>query len=204
MPRLTSDTYGLDEEIRFAVDFDQPVLVDGVPRFELGIPPEPPDREWADYDDGSGTSTLVFAYTVLAGDTDNDGVFTGISPAVELTGGSTIQGLGGRDAVLTHSISGVNHAGHKVDGSRTTAATKPPAPTNLVAAAGDRSVALRWTTPGNGGSPIISHEYREKSGSGSYGNWTGIRTARRAARTRTTTRCRTGTRGRRTRIRCGP
>ena len=173
-PVLENDTYGLDEEIRFAVDFDQAVVVTGTPRYELGIPPPPPDRELADYVSGSGTTTLVFAYTVLAGDTDTDGVFTGISPAVELTGGSTIQGLGGRNAVRTHSITGVNHADHKVDGSRTTAATKPPAPTNLVAAAGDRSVALSWTTPGNGASPIISHEYREKSGSGSYGNWTGI------------------------------
>ena len=54
------------------------------------------------------------------------------------------------------------------------AQTKPPAPTNLTAAAGDGSVALGWTTPGDGGSAIIRHQYREKVGAGSYGGWSDI------------------------------
>ena len=54
--------------------------------------------------------------------------------------------------------------------------TAPPAPTNLIAQAGDAQVTLTWTTPGNGGSTITRHQYREKIGSGEFGigNWTNI------------------------------
>ena len=52
--------------------------------------------------------------------------------------------------------------------------TVPPAPTNLTAQAGDRSVTLTWTTPGNGGGTITKHQYREKIGSGAFGNWMNI------------------------------
>ncbi len=147
-PVLEDDTYGVDEEIRFEVEFDQVVVVSGMPRFELGIPLAPPDREFADYDGGSGTATLSFVYVVQATDMDDDGVYTGFSPAVELTGGSTIQGLGGRDAVLTHSIDATNHAGHKVDGSRsvvtgpTTVNTAPVAANDNVATGAGEAVTI--------------------------------------------------------------
>ena len=55
-----------------------------------------------------------------------------------------------------------------------TTATEPPAPTKLRAANREESVRLSWTTPGDGGSPITKHRYREKAGSGSYGVWTDI------------------------------
>ena len=139
-PMLADDTYGVDEAIRFEVEFDQVVVVSGRPRFELGIPPAPPDRELADYDDGSGTTTLVFVYVVQADDVDTDGVYTGISPAVEHAGGSTIQSeASGRDAVLTHSITPVHHAGHKVDGSRSV--VTGPTPVNTAPVAANDNVA---------------------------------------------------------------
>ena len=53
--------------------------------------------------------------------------------------------------------------------------TAPPAAVaNLMADAGDGSVALSWTTAGDGGSAITKHQYREKEGSGSYGSWSDI------------------------------
>ena len=140
-PVLEDDTYGVDEEIRFEVEFDQVVVVSGLPRFELGIPP-PEDREFADYDGGSGTATLLFVYVVQTTDVDSDGVYTGFSPAVELTGGSTIQGLGERDAVLTHSITPENHAGHKVDGSPMTVNTAPVAANDSVATGAGEAVTI--------------------------------------------------------------
>ena len=50
--------------------------------------------------------------------------------------------------------------------SDNTPATVPPAPTNLTAQAGNAQVTLTWTTPGNGGSTITKHQYREKIGIG--------------------------------------
>ena len=57
------------------------------------------------------------------------------------------------------------------------ASTTPPAPANLRADPGnDRSVALSWTTPGDGGSAITKHQYRfkEPSFTDPWGAWTDI------------------------------
>ena len=81
----------------------------------------------------------------------------------------------------TYQVRAVNAQGESTesneDSARPTAtvtSTAPPAPTNLTAQAGDRSVTLTWTTPGNGGSSITKHQYREKVGTGEFGNWTNI------------------------------
>ena len=81
----------------------------------------------------------------------------------------------------TYKVRAVNAQGESTesneDSARPTAtvtSTAPPAPTNLTAQAGDRSVTLTWTTPGNGGSTITKHQYREKIESGEFGNWMNI------------------------------
>ena len=81
----------------------------------------------------------------------------------------------------TFEVRAVNAQGQSTesneDSTRPTApvtTTAPPAPTNLTAQASDRSVTLTWTTPGNGGSAITKHQYQEKVGSGTFGNWTNI------------------------------
>ena len=48
----------------------------------------------------------------------------------------------------------------------------PPAPTNLEAAPGDGNIVLTWDDPNN--SVITKYQYRKKTGSGSYGNWSNI------------------------------
>ena len=73
---------------------------------------------------------------------------------------------GNRAAAITNQTVSNNTAA--------TAPTAPTAPTNLTAQAGDRSVTLTWTTPGNGGSSITKHQYQEKVESGEFGNWTNI------------------------------
>ena len=81
----------------------------------------------------------------------------------------------------TYKVRAVNAQGESTesneDSARPTAtvtSTAPPAPTNLTAQAGDAQVTLTWTTPGNGGSAITKHQYREKVGTGAFGNWTNI------------------------------
>ena len=124
------DTYGTGEMIEFTVTFDQDVTVVGTPEFEfclgssdtiscsVGMPP--PARRRAAYDSGSGTTTmLVFSYTVIVGDVDDNGIWAG-SQTIKLEGG-TIQGtVGMMDATLTHTEVGTP-TGHKVNGEAPTA-----------------------------------------------------------------------------------
>ena len=143
----SGDTYGTGEMIRFTVTFDQAVTVTGTPEFEfcLGttstmscdMGATPPARRRAALSSGSGTTALVFGYTVVAGDVDDNGIWTGDqSRTIKLEGG-TIQGtVGGLDAVLTHAEEG-EHTGHKVNGAA--ANTAPTAANNTVTTAEDRA-----------------------------------------------------------------
>ena len=143
----SGDTYGTGEMILFTVTFDQSVTVTGTPEFEfcLGTTATmscdsgatPPARRRAALLSGSGTTALVFGYTVVVGDVDDNGIWTGDqSRTIKLEGG-TIQGtVGGLDAVLTHAEEG-EHTGHKVNGAA--ANTAPTAANNTVTTAEDRA-----------------------------------------------------------------
>ena len=128
MPASAGDTYGIGEMILFTVTFDQNVTVTGTPEFEFclgssstmscsaGMPP--PALRSAAYVSGSGTTMLVFSYTVVAGDMDDDGIWIGDqSDTLKLDAADTIEGtMGGLTAVLTHAEEGPQ-TGHKVDGA---------------------------------------------------------------------------------------
>ena len=130
----SGDTYGTGEMIRFTVTFDQDVTVTGTPEFEFclgnsdggsctdGSPP--PTRRRAALSSGSGTTALVFSYTVVAGDMDDNGIWIGDQDrTIKLDTGDAIRGtVGGLDAVLTHPSGGAQ-TGHKVNGGA--AATAP-------------------------------------------------------------------------------
>ena len=123
----SGDTYGTGEMIQFTVTFDQDVTVTGTPEFEFclgnsdggsctdGSPP--PTRRRAALSSGSGTTALVFSYTVVAGDMDDDGIWIGDQDrTIKLDTGDAIRGtVGGLDAVLTHPSGGAQ-TGHKVNG----------------------------------------------------------------------------------------
>ena len=130
----SGDTYGTGEMIQFTVTFDQDVTVTGTPEFEFclgnsdggsctdGSPS--PARRRAALSSGSGTTALVFSYTVVAGDMDDNGIWIGDQDrTIKLDTGDAIRGtVGGLDAVLTHPSGGAQ-TGHKVNGG--TAATAP-------------------------------------------------------------------------------
>ena len=121
------DVYGAGDVIEFTVTFSDTVDVDtanGVPRlvFSLGTGAAAV-RTNAPYARGSGTSTLVFAYAVQAGDADSDGIFllddtdvTGDGGALQLNGGVLSTGSDG--AVSTATTFRAAQADHKVDGGR--------------------------------------------------------------------------------------
>ena len=119
MDGTNSDTYGAGDAITFEVVFNQLVTVNGAPRLRFSI--TGPGDEYATYVSGSGTNTLVFSYTVLATDTDPDGIYLYKNPLdYQDTNADSIVGTSnnlpavnaeiGRERVLS---------GHKVDGSIT-------------------------------------------------------------------------------------
>ena len=92
----TDRTYAaVDDEIRVTVTFSETVEVTGMPqvRLELGG-----GQRTATFEGGSGTAALVFGYTVVAGESDTDGV--GVE-ANSLSGG-TIRDGAGNNAVRDH------------------------------------------------------------------------------------------------------
>ena len=106
------DTYGKSEDIEVTVTFDKAVTVTGSPLLKLdmgGI------RAAAAYARGSGSAALVFRYTVVDADRDDNGVSVpGIYPLVLPLEGSIRSSGDGEDANLRHSGIG-DQSGHKVD-----------------------------------------------------------------------------------------
>ena len=70
---MDSDTYGAGDVITFEVKFSEPVTITGAPRLRFKV--SGAGDNYAPYVSGSGSDTLVFAYTVLATDADANGIF---------------------------------------------------------------------------------------------------------------------------------
>ncbi len=105
----TTAPYTTDEVIQATVTFKENVTVTGTPQLALQIGSV---TKKAGYASGSGTTALVFSYTVAAGDTDADGISIGAN-ALSLNGG-TIKDAAGNAATLTHTAVSAASA-HKVD-----------------------------------------------------------------------------------------
>jgi hypothetical protein len=88
-------TYIVGQHLDFTVVFSEAVVVTGTPRLVLTIGST---TQYATYLSGTGTSTLVFRYTVQAGDLDSDGI--AVASPIDLNGG-TITDVPGNDAVLS-------------------------------------------------------------------------------------------------------
>ena len=154
----SGDTYGTSERIQYTVTFDQAVTVTGTPEFEFclgssatvscsaGSPP--PARRIAALLSGSGTTMLVFSYTVIVGDVDDNGIYAGNQDeTIKLDGGDTIQGtVGGLTAVLTHDAVG-SPTGHKVNGAAANAA--PTVANTISDQTATVGTALNYAFPAN-------------------------------------------------------
>ena len=88
-------SYKAGQTIHVQVSFSEPVNVTGSPQLALNTSP----AESATYTSGGGSSTLVFDYTVLAGDNASRLDYTGTG-ALSLNGG-TINDPAGNNATLT-------------------------------------------------------------------------------------------------------
>ncbi|MEY2641585.1 MAG: hypothetical protein RLZZ368_232, partial [Actinomycetota bacterium] len=101
------DTYKASDVVSVTVGFSEAVTVTSTPRLQLdGL-----SSKFVTYASGSGTSSLVFSYTIVAGDNDSDGLGI-LANALQLNGGTIVSGS--RNATLTHGAVGSQSA-HKVD-----------------------------------------------------------------------------------------
>ena len=172
----TADTYGFGETIVITVTASEAVEVEGDPEFEFsltdmgGAANDVP----ATYDRTRSTATtIVFTYTVQAGDRDNNGIWIGDhSRTFMLDANDRIRTASQQiDIDRTHPEKST-HADHKVNGSLG-APTVPPDPTapTLVSATAT-TLTIEWTHPGDGGSPLTRNfiEYRVE-GTTDWTNW---------------------------------
>lgn len=110
LPAIASVTYPppgiyvVGQSFSYGVTYALPVIVTGTPRLELDFQmavvgsPGPSLLRHANYTSGSGSTTLLFTYMVVAGDNDDNGIHA--RGLIDLNGG-TIRDAAGRDASLS-------------------------------------------------------------------------------------------------------
>ena len=104
--------YAPDETIRVKVTFTEAVAVTGAPRLKIKLDPRYGER-WANYESGSGTAELTFAYTVAEPDRSTLGVAV-LRGTLGLNGGSIRSVTTQTDAHLW--FAGLDHdQDHKVE-----------------------------------------------------------------------------------------
>ena len=175
-PTSLADTYGFGETIVITVTASEAVEVEGDPEFEFSLTdmggaandvPATYDRT------RSSPTTIVFTYTVQAGDRDNNGIWIGDhSRTFMLDANDRIRTASQQIDIDRSHPEKSTHADHKVDGSLG-APTVPPDPTapTLVSATAT-TLTIEWTHPGDGGSPLTRNfiEYRVE-GTTDWTNW---------------------------------
>ena len=147
----SGDVYHFGETIEIALEFDEEVDVVGQPSISIQLDDSDNPERSAVYDRGSGTDTLVFAYTVQTADLDRDGVALleqdrdGFGPAT-----AHVYQAGTENAVTGHIVGFDDAAGHQVDGRpkvTATAVTSTPARGGVYRAGETVSISLTYDRP---------------------------------------------------------
>ena len=172
----TADTYGFGETIVITVTVSEAVEVEGDPvfRFSLTNPGSAANNPQATYDrTRSIATTIVFTYTVQAGDMDNNGIWIGThSQTFSLDANDRIRTASQQIDIDRSHLEKGTQGGHKVDGSLG-APTVPPDPTapTLVSATAT-TLTIEWTHPGDGGSPLTrNYVHYRVEGATDWTNW---------------------------------
>ena len=117
-PRLAGH-YSAGERITARVDFNEPVTVadDTTPILQMSLGDDAPRLVAMEYEEvQAGADSMLFGYTVQAGDEDNNGISIG-ADALEVTGGSLTDVVGNPAANLDlTAFAFENDSQHKVDG----------------------------------------------------------------------------------------
>ena len=115
----SNGTYYVNMPLTFMVTMSKPTTVVGTPRLILDIGGV---TTYANYLSGSGTTSLLFRYTILSGDLDTNGI--AVSPVID-SNGATLKDVLANSATLT--FVGPNTAAVLVNGNipYVTAVTQP-------------------------------------------------------------------------------
>ncbi|MGR7921644.1 DUF4347 domain-containing protein [Zobellella denitrificans] len=96
-------TYVAGENLDFTVNFDEAVLVDttgGTPRIAITL--DSGGTLYASYVSGSGSSALLFRYTVQSGNLDSNGITVGAG--IDANGGTLRDGVGNAAVVTLNGV----------------------------------------------------------------------------------------------------
>ena len=172
------DVYGFGETIEIALEFDAEVDVVGHPSIGILLDDSNDPERSAVYNRGSGTDTLIFAYTVQSADLDHDGVAlperdrSGFGPAT-----AHVYQAGTENAVTGHIVGFADAIGHQVDGRpQVTAAviTSTPARGGVYRAGETVSISLTYDRPVVvEGTPSLALEIGDHHAEATYRNGSG-------------------------------
>ena len=151
-PPDNRDTYAIGDVIEATVTFDETVVVTTTPRLTLNVGGQ---TKPAIYNRGSNSNRLVFAYKVVEGDADDNGVSIDAN-RLSLNGG-TIKDASNNDAVLDHDALAAD-SGHKVDG------VKPELAATVGAVVEGTTLKLTYDEPLDGGSTPESGDFTVAGG----------------------------------------
>ena len=156
----TPKKYGEGEDIQVTVTFIKAVTVTGDPVFEIkmGNSGETAATKNAAYVGGSGTSELVFEYTVVAVDRDNDGILIEAN-ALTLDEDDAIQDSDNNNMLLGYNAPG-GQSDHQVDG-RLTPPQPPDTMTPVITSSGpftarENQVSVTTLTASVNGAPVTT------------------------------------------------
>ena len=112
MTPTSGDTYGLEEMILTKLTSSEAVDVTGTPCLKIDMDPNYGGK-WANYESGSGTTSLNFSHEVVQPNISTQGIAM-LEDALESNGGTIKSTATETDANLAHG--GLAHdANHKVD-----------------------------------------------------------------------------------------
>lgn len=106
---IQNSSVNTGDVVSISVNMSEAILVTGTPRLALNIGGS---TVQANYASGSGSATLVFSYTILAGQTDTNGISVA-ADSITLNGG-TLKDAAGNPVTLTHALVADN-SGYQVD-----------------------------------------------------------------------------------------
>ena len=139
------DTYGKDDVIKITVTFSEAVDVTGAPQLKIDMDPAAWGEKQAEYHEGTGSTALVFTYTVVEPNISTQGIAV-LANSLALNGGTIKSASSQTAASLSHS--GLTHdSGHKVDWQLSQPECALTAPFSVSALGVERAAVVTWTLP---------------------------------------------------------
>ena len=103
----------MGETIRVELAFSEAVVVSGTPRLKIDMDPADWGEQWASYESGSGTASLIFAHIVVEPNISTQGIAV-VENTLEPNGGAICSSARRAKTQLSHA--GLDHnPDHRVD-----------------------------------------------------------------------------------------